>query len=470
MIGWSAKSGNSQGRVRRSALVCGALFVGLVPNLAASELAGGRTESGAGEVDGAHSYAAYVAAAGGVLPSGTRVTLAAHREAAIPAFARKYNMACSACHTAWPELNAFGQTFKDNGYQLGNDRDSPIWVNPSYIPFAIRTTPGWRMERTTHQPVDDGLGGTVEKTITQSGFDISGADLLMLGTLYKDITFGFVPTVEDGAGVGIEAAFVRFDNLFKSRWVNLKIGKFELDNMLSEKRSMMLSSNGTFYQSYHFAPAGSASGFGLGDNQIGAEWLGHSANSYTRFSVAVLGSVDGDPGPARREELRRLGHPESGVRRRQARTRADRGVWLRRPAAHDLRDHQRRRPGSRHRHRQQVVLPGRRGRRLLPREARAAAALHARLRRARIWPAAPAAPPGTAGSSRLHYYVNPQLVFTQRSELIRMSHQALPRRRASWATSTPSPSAIAGTRSCSAGPGSPWSARCRSPRRSARCR
>ncbi len=33
----------------------------------------------------------------------------------IPAFARKYGLRCSACHTVWPELNAFGQRFKDNG-------------------------------------------------------------------------------------------------------------------------------------------------------------------------------------------------------------------------------------------------------------------------------------------------------------------------------------------------------------------
>ena len=142
-----------------------------------------------------------------------------------------------------------------------------------------------------------------KKTITQSGFDISGADLLMLGTLYKNITFGFVPTLADGEGVGIEAAFVRFDNLFKSPWVNLKIGKFELDNMLSEKRIVMLSNNGGFYQSYHFVPVGDATDFGLGDNQIGAEWLGHSQNSYTRFSVAVLDGTDGAPGHLGGQEL-----------------------------------------------------------------------------------------------------------------------------------------------------------------------
>jgi hypothetical protein len=66
--------------------------------------------------------------------------------------------------------------------------------------------------------------------------------------------------------------------------------------MLSEKRSIMLSSNGTFYQSYHFVPVGDATDFGLGDNQIGAEWLGHSLNSYTRASVAILAGSDGVPG------------------------------------------------------------------------------------------------------------------------------------------------------------------------------
>jgi hypothetical protein len=266
----------------------------------------GRPETSTAGVDWSR-YAAYVGARRGVLPSLSRSVLAIHETAEIPPFARKYGLPCSACHTAWPELNPFGQRFKDNGYQLGNDRDSPIWVNPSYIPLGFRTTPQWRLESTTNQPVDlvpgDPTSGTAERTITQSGFDLSGADFLMLGTLYKNITFGFIPTFEDGEGVGIEAAFVRFDNLFRSTWANLKVGKFELDNMLSEKRSLMLSSNGTFYQSYHFTPVGAfapgeraGAEFGLGDNQLGAEWLARSPNSYTRLSLAVLGGTDGTPG------------------------------------------------------------------------------------------------------------------------------------------------------------------------------
>ena len=65
---------------------------------------------------------------------------------AIPAFARKYGLPCSACHAAWPMLNNFGQTFKDNGYQLGNGRDAPIYHQPEYWPVAFRVTPQWHRE------------------------------------------------------------------------------------------------------------------------------------------------------------------------------------------------------------------------------------------------------------------------------------------------------------------------------------
>src|SRR5712692_11716607 len=100
---------------------------------------------------------------------------------AIPAFARKYGLPCSACHEAWPKLNSFGQNFKDQGYQLNNDRDSPIWMNPSYWPVAMRITPHWHYESLGRQLVDSG-DGQVEQTVKTSGFDLTGIDILTAGT------------------------------------------------------------------------------------------------------------------------------------------------------------------------------------------------------------------------------------------------------------------------------------------------
>src|SRR5947209_6075098 len=91
---------------------------------------------------------------------------------AIPAFARKYGLRCSACHVAWPILNDFGWRFKDNGYQLMNDRDAPIWQNPSYWPVAFRVTPNFHRESTNRVAVDTGAG---PNTAEYDGFCQIGA-------------------------------------------------------------------------------------------------------------------------------------------------------------------------------------------------------------------------------------------------------------------------------------------------------
>src|SRR5438105_10854336 len=36
---------------------------------------------------------------------------------ALPLFARRTGMACTACHEAWPRLTDFGELYRDNGYQ-----------------------------------------------------------------------------------------------------------------------------------------------------------------------------------------------------------------------------------------------------------------------------------------------------------------------------------------------------------------
>src|ERR1700733_15704755 len=94
----------------------------------------------------------------------------------IPAFARKYGLPCSACHEAWPMLNNFGQTFKDNGYQLGNGRDAPIYKEPSYWPIMFQNTAFCHRGNNNRQAVDatpgDSSSGLVERSVTTSSFDV----------------------------------------------------------------------------------------------------------------------------------------------------------------------------------------------------------------------------------------------------------------------------------------------------------
>ena len=232
--------------------------------------------------------------AGFLLLTFSIVLFSTHAQA-LPAFARKYGLRCSACHEAWPMLNYFGQKFKDNGYQLMNDRDAPIWQNPSYWPATFRITPYWHRESNDHVQVDGPAGpGSAERQLTTHGFDLSGLDFHTGGTLDKNISFYLLPSSDPTASFHFETVMGRLDNVFGSPWLNLKLGKFELDNLVSEKRILTLTPISGVYQTYHFRPVGDGNIFGqIGDNQLGMEIMGHSANDRTRYSVALLSSNDG---------------------------------------------------------------------------------------------------------------------------------------------------------------------------------
>ncbi len=221
---------------------------------------------------------------------------------ALPAFARKYGLRCSACHETWPILNNFGLKFRDNGYQLMNDHDAPIWQNPSYWPVTFRITPIWHRLSSlnsvdTYTNVSTTLpeGTLAVQRITSSGFDLSGLDFHTGGTLEKNISFYVLPSSDPTATFHFETVMARFDNLFGSSWLNIKVGRFELNNLLSEKRMVQLTGNGGIYQTYHFIPVGDGNIFGqMGSNQLGMEYLGHSYNDRTRISAALLTSSDGN--------------------------------------------------------------------------------------------------------------------------------------------------------------------------------
>jgi hypothetical protein len=225
---------------------------------------------------------------------------------ALPAFARKYGMPCSSCHLAWPMLSPFGQAFKDNGYQMGNDRDAPIYQNPAYWPVTFRITPIWHRENVNRAAVDGTAGPSGnEASVTTHGFDWSGLDFHTGGTLAKNVSFYVLPSSDNTAAFHFETVFARLDNLAGTTWLNIKLGKFELDNLLSEKRILTLTNVAGVYTNYHFQPATENNGLnpafpgfkvGIGDNQAGLEVMGHSKDDRTRYSASLLSSNDGSPG------------------------------------------------------------------------------------------------------------------------------------------------------------------------------
>jgi len=229
---------------------------------------------------------------------------------AIPAFARKYGVSCSACHEAWPKLNDQGIAFRDNGYQFGTGRDSPGQLDPAYWPISLRASAGYQYTSATAQPTNSG-----PQTISQGRIGFNGIDLLMAGTLTRDVSFlvviepflanaGIAPVFPNqealiaspGETGAVESLWVRADNLFGTPWLNLKLGLGALDLPFDEHRSLTFV---TPYSVYHFHAGGDASflPFELGENQLQLSLEGHDEGSHTRYALSLVQGQN-DPGSA----------------------------------------------------------------------------------------------------------------------------------------------------------------------------
>jgi hypothetical protein len=236
----------------------------------------------------------------------------ASKASAIPAFARKYGMACTACHEAWPKLNAQGWAFRDNGYQWMAGKDNPISLNPAYWPISLRDTIGYQYQNISNVPVPQPDGTTSAITQSYGQIGLTNIDILFAGTLTNNISFliviepfltnsGFNPEYPSAQAVittpgqpgYVESAWVRFDNIFGSPSLNFKIGKGSLDLAFDEHRSMFIFNNA--YAIYHYQPVGSNNPFGLGDNTFQASLEGHNWGSSFRYALTLV-QTENSPG------------------------------------------------------------------------------------------------------------------------------------------------------------------------------
>jgi hypothetical protein len=229
------------------------------------------------------ALAAGIAAASALLV----LSSAPRRAEAFPAFARKYGTSCSACHVGWPIFNAQGQSFRDNGYQLGLGKDDPVALSQDYFPIAFRSVVAYQLERLTNQESD---GGPV--TTRSGGLAVPELDILTGGLIAKNVSFLVVVAGFGADGTAsLESGWARLDNLGGTGWLNLRIGKFELDQPASSHRNPTLTTN---YAVYSAHPPGSVVGFDLAENHIGVDLDGHDARSLTRYSISLVSADAGE--------------------------------------------------------------------------------------------------------------------------------------------------------------------------------
>jgi len=161
---------------------------------------------------------------------------------AIPAFARKYKTSCLTCHSMPPKLNAFGEAFRLNGYQIpdGDEphiKDEPlVTAAPAWKQIWPKANwPGWipgsppvaiRLFLDTESTRDE-----TRKYTTNFEFPHE-FEILTAGTFGEDL--GFFGEIEwkQGAGADIRQAFLKFQNPLEwagvpKNWLHLWVGQLD---------------------------------------------------------------------------------------------------------------------------------------------------------------------------------------------------------------------------------------------------
>lgn len=206
------------------------------------------------------------------------------RAEAIPAFARATGMGCPACHDSWSKLNDFGELYRDSGYRVRDLAEEPINRSLDYAPISFRTTAAYEWTSSSNQATDGG-----PRTIRTGGLADPSADLIFGENLSEHVSVFAIATgyASDGA-VNLESAWGRLNDILETSWLNLKVGRHELDLPLSEHRSYTLTMP---YLIYHYHPTNSVNRFSMGDNQLGAEIMGHSVGPGVRYALSIINAV-----------------------------------------------------------------------------------------------------------------------------------------------------------------------------------
>lgn len=197
---------------------------------------------------------------------------------AIPPFARKYGMKCSACHNAVPELNNFGRAFRDRGYRMNNGNDDLRLNNPSYWPIFAWLWKNYELNT-------DRVGG---RTVQQKGRIADGAAVFgALGSISDRVSFRYVPQIYEDGRAFIDAGWIGVSRVLGTDWLNLRVGSPEYDLPFSGGREFNMG-NARFQTLWAYTVPGSVSRFSLFGGARGVEIMGHDRGSRNRYSVLAF--------------------------------------------------------------------------------------------------------------------------------------------------------------------------------------
>ncbi len=164
--------------------------------------------------------------------------------AAMPVFARKYEMTCTACHAAFPRLNEFGEQFAAQNMRLSNWKEAattktgdPRLALPDSVPLALRAQ-GFTQWR------DDATGVDASGTEYDSRLDFQSPYLIKLLTsvpLSDHVSFYGYGIMAEKGGNGeflVEDAWFSHDDLFGSG-AGLTLGQFQVSDLMFPRETRL---------------------------------------------------------------------------------------------------------------------------------------------------------------------------------------------------------------------------------------
>ena len=197
---------------------------------------------------------------------------------AIPAFSRKYKVGCDMCHTVYPQLNAFGRDFKNNGFRTPDELVSPskeksFWDKGfGEIPLDI------------HGKINQEFYPNNQRIGTETGVD---EIQLNAGINFSQKVSFYLHTHlwESGHAGEPLAIEVRINDLFGTSLVNLRAGQYELPLSFSPEIERLMAFN---YLIYSQTIGGNS--FSIDQPQLGLELSGDLGNDFWYWAGVVNGN------------------------------------------------------------------------------------------------------------------------------------------------------------------------------------
>ena len=197
---------------------------------------------------------------------------------AIPAFSRKYKVGCDMCHTIFPQLNAFGRDFKNNGFRSPDEIISPNKIKNFWdqgfgeVPFDLHGKINQEF-----YPNDQHIGTEtgIDEIQLNAGINFSQKVAFYLHThLWESGHYGKPLAIE-----------LRINDLFGSDLFNLRAGQYELPLSFSPEIERLMAFN---YLIYSQTIGGNS--FSIDQPQLGMELSGDLGNDFWYWTGVVNGN------------------------------------------------------------------------------------------------------------------------------------------------------------------------------------